>query len=668
MMYNILITKKHISLLTGIMCFSILSYADVKLPELFGNSMVLQREKNIKIWGWADKGERVSVTLKKQTETIITGKDGKWEILLKPEAAGGPYQLFVKGKNTIVLDDVLIGDVWVCSGQSNMEFAVNSAQNAQEEIKNSNYPKIRHFEVPKAMSYSPKDELERVARWQRANSDNVGKFTAVGYFYARELQNELNIPIGLIHTSWGGTDIETWMSRNALENSGLFSEENKLEKKHVDLNELIKRRKEQIVKKLKDVQGGFPDAAAVLEWKSPEYNDDKWPSIKIPGLWEQSIENFDGVVWLRKTIMLTADDAGKPAILELARIDDSDETYFNGIKVGVMIDKYNDKRIYPVSGELLKAGKNVIAIKIEDTGGGGGIYGSPEEVKLSIGNRIVSLASEWKYQVETVFENSSTNTGNVGNPNDYPTLLFNAMVHPLTYFPIKGVIWYQGENNTNRSYQYRSTFPLMINDWRNHWKQGNFPFYFVQLASWKASNGDSNHGSAWAELREAQFMTLKTPNTGMAVTIDIGDRNDIHPKNKQDVGKRLAAIALNKSYGRNIEYSGPILDTIIKDKSKLILRFNHAKEGLMVKNKYGYVMGFEIASADKKFYFARAHIQDGDKIILYNENVSKPIAVRYAWADDASDANLYNTEGFPAVPFRTDTWPGITERVKYVIK
>lgn len=668
MMRNILKYKKHIAFFTGAMCFSVLSYADVKLPKIFGSNMVLQREKDIIIWGWADRGEKVSVSVKAQTKTATAGKDGKWQVSLKPEVAGGPYQVFIKGKNTIVLNDVLIGDIWICSGQSNMEFPVSNAENAEEEIKNANYSQIRHFEVPKAMSYSPQENLEREAKWQKATPASVGKFTAVGYFYARELQKELDIPIGLIHTSWGGTDIETWISRTALENSDLFTEGNKLKKKQVDLNELIKQRKTQIVKELKDIQGGFPDAETIMQWKNVEYNDTKWPLIRIPGLWEQSIENFDGVVWFRKTITIAAEDAGKPALLELARIDDSDETYFNGVKVGEMRDKYNDKRIYPVSGELLKEGRNVIALKIEDTGGGGGIYGNPEEVKLSMGNKVISLASEWKYQVERIFENSSTNTGNIGNPNDYPTLLFNAMIHPLTGFPIKGVIWYQGENNANRAYQYRETFPLMINDWRNHWKQGDFPFYFVQLASWKAANGNSNTGSSWAELREAQSLTQSLRNTGMAVTTDIGDRNDIHPKNKQDVGKRLAAIALNKTYNRHNTFSGPVLDTFIIEGNKAILKFRHVSYGFKIKDKYGYIRGFEIAGTDKKFYYAKAAIDEGNNIIISHDSVAKPVAVRYAWADDAGDANLYNSEGFPAAPFRTDDWDGISKDVKYNIR
>lgn len=667
-MLNILEYKKHILAGIVLMCVSLLSHADIKLPTIFGSNMVLQRGKDIKIWGYADVGEKITISFNKQTKKVTANKEGKWSVLLKPEEAGGPHKLVIKGKTTVTLEDVLVGDVWVCAGQSNMEFAVSSAKNAEEEIKNANYPKIRHFEVKKAMSYVPKDTLEGQTKWQKTNPTNVGKFTAVGYFYARELQKDLNIPIGLIHTSWGGTDIETWISRTALENSDMFSSETNLETKQVDLEELIKQRKAQIVKEIKNIQGGFPDPLTIMQWKNPDYNDSKWPSIKIPGLWEQSIENFDGVVWFRKKITVLPEDAGKPALLKLSRIDDSDETYVNGVKVGEMKNKYNDKRSYPISGELIKEGENVIAVRIEDTGGGGGIYGSPEEVRLSIGgSKVISLASEWKYQVEKVFENSSTNTGNIGNPNDYPTLLFNAMVYPLTKLPIKGVIWYQGENNANRAYQYQTVFPLMINDWRTHWKLGDFPFYFVQLASWKAADGDSNVGSTWAELREAQSFALSLPNTGMAVTIDIGDRNDIHPKNKQEVGKRLSAIALNKTYKRNNSFIGPMMDTVVFDSNRAIVKFNHASSGFLIKDKYGYIKGFEIAGADKKFYYARA-IVEGNDIVVSHDSVSIPVAVRYAWADDASDANLYNKEAFPTIPFRTDNWEGVTEGVRYNIR
>lgn len=641
--------------------------ADITMPMIFGDGMVLQREAPISVWGKADAGERIVIRFNKQGKIIRAAKDGSWMVKLLPERAGGPFHLSVSGKNEIVFQDVLVGDVWVCSGQSNMEFALSSSRDAEREIKNANFPLIRHLEVPKAMSYQPVNDLERPAQWKVANSDNAGRFSAVGYFFARELHQELGIPIGLIHSSWGGTDIETWISRNALEKSNLFEMGQIQANEKVDLELLIKQRKEQIKDLLKKKQGGFPDKENIEKFKAADFDDSTWPELPVPGLWEQSVENFDGVVWLRKTVVISAGQVGKPAMLELARIDDSDETFVNGTWVGGMKDKYNGKRVYPVSAGLLKEGKNLIAIRVEDTGGGGGIYGTGDEVKITIGADVLPLASKWKYQVETVFEASSSNSGNIGNPNDYPTLLFNAMVHPLTFLGIKGVIWYQGENNANRAYQYQTTFPLMIDDWRQHWKLGNFPFYFVQLASWKAANGDSNNGSAWAELREAQSRTLSVPNTGMAVAIDIGETNDIHPKNKQDVGRRLAAVALSRTYGLNRGFGGPAFKEMNIEREKVRVSFRYAGSGLLVKDRYGYLKGFEVAGADRKFYYAKASLV-GNEVLVFSEKVPLPVAVRYAWADDPHDANLYNKEGFPATPFRSDNWPRITEKSKYSIR
>ncbi|WP_113663388.1 sialate O-acetylesterase [Pedobacter nanyangensis] len=642
------------------------SSAGIRLPKLFGNGMVLQRDEPIKIWGWANPNEKVTVSFKFQQKTVKAAINGTWQLFLAKEPAGGPYQLIIRGgKEGISIDDVLLGDVWVCSGQSNMEFAVSSSLNAKEEIENASFPLIRHIEIPKAMAYHPKDDLDRTVQWKQANSENVGRFTAVGYFYAKALQEKLNIPIGLIHTSWGGTDIETWISRSALETSNLFTADN-MARKNVDLEQLIKQRKIDIIGSMQKKQDGFPKDALVKTFQNTAFDDSKWPLIKLPGLWEQSIENFDGVVWFRKTIILSADYVSGAGLLELARIDDSDETYVNGIKVGGLKDKYSDKRTYPISAGILKQGENVIAIRVEDTGGGGGIYGTPDEIKLTIGDNMISLAGNWKYQVESVFENSSSNTGNIGNPNDYPTLLFNAMIYPLTKFAIKGVIWYQGENNANRAYQYRTTFPLLINDWRTHWNLGIFPFYYVQLASWRGANGNSNAGSSWAELREAQSLTQSTTNTGMAITIDIGETNDIHPKNKQDVGKRLAAIALNKTYDKKNVFSGPVLDNYTIKADSVIIAYKNVENGLLIKDKYGYVKGFELAGSDKKFHYAMANVTH-NKIILSSKKVKKPIAIRYAWADNPNDANVFNKEGFPAVPFRTDDWEVTTRHVKYSI-
>jgi sialate O-acetylesterase len=363
-------------------------------------------------------------------------------------------------------------------------------------------------------------------------------------------------------------------------------------------------------------------------------------------------------MWLRKTFSLSAAEAGKSAELHLAMIDDSDETYVNGVKVGGLTAQYNTPRIYAIKEGLLKAGKNVIAVRVTDTGGGGGIYGQPENVKFTIGDRTELLTGTWKLRVENM-----ASSGAIG-PNDFPTLLFNAMLNPLIPYTIQGAIWYQGESNAGRAFQYRKAFPLMITDWRKHWALGDFPFYFVQLASFNAGNGNGNAGSAWAELREAQAKTLSLPRTGMAVTTDIGEANDIHPRNKQDVGYRLAAVALKDAYGMNLVSRGPTFDLLTVRNAEAVITFKNTGSGLMTPDKYGYLRGFEIAGSDQKFFPARAFIKDG-QVVVSSDAVANPVAVRYNWMDDALESNLFNREGFPAEPFRTDEWKGVTEGAKF---
>ena len=309
---------------------------------------------------------------------------------------------------------------------------------------------------------------------------------------------------------------------------------------------------------------------------------------------------------------------------------------------------------------MLKAGKNLIAVRVNDTGGDGGIYGEPGEMECTIGSHELSLAGDWSFNVASVVMNTAT------GPNSAPTLLFNAMINPLIPYTIRGAIWYQGETNAGRAYQYRKAFPLMITDWRQRWKEGDFPFYFVQLASFGANNGNSQRGSTWAELREAQAMTLSLPNTGMAVTTDIGNSTDIHPKDKQDVGKRLAFIALNNLYGQTMEYSGPVYRIMETDGHRMVLHFGHTGGGLSTPDKYGYLRGFEVAGTDQEWHYAKAAIQ-GDKVVVWSDEVATPVAVRYGWADDAWEDNLFNKDGLPAPPFRTDQWKGATEEVKYAV-
>ncbi|HEY8959091.1 sialate O-acetylesterase [Chitinophaga sp.] len=651
--------KKTVLFLAATM-ISAFSFADVRLPNVFGDNMVLQRDKPIPVWGWADKNEKVTIQFNQQVKTVKAGKDGRWKVLLQPEKAGGPYTLTVKGRNSISLKDILMGDVWICSGQSNMEFHVNGVINAGKEIAQSANPAIRHFYLPKDISATPVEDVKQSA-WLPAAPENTGDFTAVGYFFAKALNEQLHVPIGLIHTSWGGTMVETWISREGLANSDDFRDIMQgLPTLNLDsLGVASRNRQQQIIQSL---QGGLPDAAAVATWPAPGTDDQSWKKMKVPTLWEQQqLPNFDGIVWFRKTFQVAEADAGKPAELSLGTIDDNDVTYINGTQVG-STKGYDAFRTYHIPAGVLKAGNNVIAVRIADNGGGGGFYGDAESVFLQIAAQKQSLAGDWAFRIE-----KAINPGASVGPNSYPSLLFNAMINPILPFAIKGAIWYQGETNADRAYQYRKAFPLMISDWRRLWKQGDFPFYFVQLASFNANNGNSQKGSTWAELREAQTLTQQLPNTGMAVITDVGEPKDIHPKNKQDVGKRLAAVALHQTYGQDNVFSGPVYQSMQVSGNKVTLSFTSTGSGLVVKDKYGYIRGFEVAGADKQFHYAKA-FTDGNKVIVYADEVTTPVAVRYGWADDNLEDNLFNKEGFPAAPFRTDTWKGVTEGVKYSVR
>ncbi len=649
--------KKQL-ILTVLLFLSFFVYSNVSLPRLISDNMVLQREKPITIWGWANAGEKVTIQFNKQTKSTRTDELGKWIITLEPEQAGGPFVMTVKGKNKITINDILVGEVWICSGQSNMEWPVRSSNNAAAEIRSSNFPQIRHFTVQKAVSIKPEDEVKG-GDWKIATPENVGDFTAIGFFFARELYNELKIPIGLVHTSWGGTHSETWTSKEAFERSEEFKD---MIAKMPELNfdVLSKKKAEEITKRLKSMNINFAEGKESLSWKETNFDDSRWPSIRVPQLWEKTMGDLDGIVWLRNTISLEDEDIGKSAVLKLSMIDDSDETYVNGMKVG-STNSYSAQRSYVIPSSVLKKGKNVIAVKVTDTGGGGGIYGDDNDVKLVIQQgRELSLAGNWQVGVESVASSAAV------GPNSYPTLLFNAMINPILNYSFRGALWYQGESNAGRAYQYRKAFPLMIQDWRNHFKQGDFPFYFVQLASFNAAMGNSKLGSTWAELREAQTMALSLPYTGMAVTTDIGEATDIHPRNKQDVGHRLAVIALNQLYDKKQVDGGPMYQSMKVEGNKIRIIFTGTGSGLVAKDKYGYLKGFEIAGADQKFYYAKA-MTEGNDVVVSSEAVMNPVAVRFAWADNPDDANLFNKEGYPAVPFRTDTWKGVTELSKYKI-
>ncbi len=636
--------------------------ANVQLAKVFGDHMVIQRNQDIVVWGWGSPKEKIVVSFKSQKKATTVDKNGNWKITLLPEPEGGPFQLVVKGKNSITLSDILIGDVWLCSGQSNMEWSVANSNDANNEIKLANYPTIRHIDIPNTVAMSPQKDITG-GEWKVCNPNTVGEFTAVGYFFARSLVKELNVPIGLINSTWGGTISETWTSKDGLAQSDEFKDCIANIPK-LSLDSLTKLKASEIMNKVNLLQDVLPkDSAEAFNWKDQVYDASSWRTMKIPLAWElQELGDVDGFVWIRKTFELKNDPTGKPATLHLSMIDDSDITYLNGVKVGGLNQKWNEQRSYTIPSGVLKSGMNIIAVRIEDTGGAGGILGDANDVNLQIGNEVLPLSGYWSYRVESIRKETSA----VG-PNSYPTLLFNGMINPIIPFRIKGVIWYQGESNSTRAYQYRKAFPLLITDWRKHWGTGDFPFYFVQLSSYNENNGNSINGSTWAELREAQALTLSLPNTGMAVTTDIGNPYDIHPLNKQDVGKRLAALALNRTYNQKVLDSGPTFKSMEITDGRAVIHFNNVGNGLAGHDRYGYVKGFEIAGEDRQFRFAKASIE-GNHVIVYNDEVSKPVAVRFGWADDASDCNLFNKEGFPAVPFRTDQWKALTETVKFSFK
>jgi sialate O-acetylesterase len=626
--------------------------SDVSLPVVLSDHMVLQRNMDIKIWGWADKGEIVIIQFNNQVQETVTGQDGNWYLILDAMPAGGPFDMTVKGKNTIKLKDILIGDVWICSGQSNMEWPVERSNNPEKEIAAANFPEIRLFDVKRRMSEVPLDDYTD-EKWQVCSPMTIAEFSAVGYFFGRELHKDLNVPVGLISTNWGGTVAETWTSFETIAGFSEFDDKmNKL--KSLKIAELSAK-KEQLQKQW-DAKIDGSDTGLKENWHQSQEIDTTWKKMKLPQKWERAgLKGFDGIVWFMYQIELTQEESKEDLELHLGPVDDTDYTYVNGVQVGSIKKKWQEPRTYNVSAGILKPGKNIIAVRVIDYRGGGGIYGKPEDMFYVSNKRKVSLAGEWHYKPGTDRIPDDYNI----HPNNYPTLLYNGMIHPLIPYAITGAIWYQGESNASRAYQYRKIFKGLILDWREKWDQGDFPFLFVQLANYKKPVKDPGD-SDWAELREAQNMALELPNTGVAVIIDIGEADDIHPRNKQDVGYRLSLAAKKIAYGQDIVFSGPMYRSMQVEDNKVRIRFKHTGSGLMIKDAYGYLKGFSIAGEDRQFFWAKAYTE-GNDVIVYSDLVAKPVAVRYGWADNPHDLNLYNKEGLPGSPFRTDSWPGITE-------
>ena len=632
--------------------------AKVVLPSVFTDNMVLQQKTDITFYGDATKNKQLTVKTGWNGKEYYTEADGqgKWSLKIPTPAAGGPYEITFSDGKKLQLKNVMIGEVWFCSGQSNMEMPVagwGKVMNYEQEIAEAAYPAIRLFQVKKNTSLAPLKEVEStLGGWQECSSATVPEFSALAYFYARALWKELNVPIGVIDCTWGGTPAEAWTSHETLRQVMGFREEmDKLERLGFDPNRMEQAYSEErahwqslFTEKDKGMENGK------LCWTAPSLSEEDWQTISLPGYWEgKGLKDFDGIIWFRRSLEIPAEWAGKPLTLRLGMIDDEDITYFNGVEIARGAG-YMTPRTYTIPAKLVKAGKAVLTVRVSDFGGEGGIHGKAEELYVEADGKRISLAGDWKYRIGLSLKGFPPAPVSPVQSSSYPTVLFNAMVKPWTAFPIKGVIWYQGEANVGRPEQYGDLFPALITDWRRQWRS-DFPFYFVQLANFMESK-EIQPDSEWAALREAQTKALKLDQVGMAVTIDIGLADDIHPKNKQEVGRRLALVALAGSYGKNVSGSAPVFRNYRIKGDKMELDFGQKQDGFQIKGTT--LKGFTIAGPDRVFYPAEAMVQNG-KIIVFSPEVSIPLAARYGWADNP-DCNLYGENGLPVAPFRTDCW------------
>jgi sialate O-acetylesterase len=630
------------------------------LHPLFSDRAVLQRERPVAIWGWAAPGAAVTVALSGSglvADPVIAkaADNGRWQAAIGPFAAGGPYTLAVSaGERKAEAKDILIGDVWLCGGQSNMEFAVSKAKDFETEKAKADLPQVRHLSVPMNFADTPQETFR--GAWQVCTPDSVGRFTAVGYFMARTLHADLGIPIGLVHSSVGGTYAEAWTSAEAL---ATLPDQAQALADWKQLTEGVRRQRAETGKDYPALLADWyqindPGTAAKPAWKAADLDDQAWGKVKLPAILEEAgaiPKTWDGTVWLRRTVDVPAAEAGKAAKLALGHINGHDVTWIAGKRVGEA-DGWNT-RAYQIPAGVLTAGANSIALRILNRNGP---CGPSEAMALTFADGVaVPLNGSWRIRPGVELGKAAPLPLRLGKNG--PTGLFNGMIAPLAPMSLAGVAWYQGENNSERAYQYRDLLPALIADWRGRFGRDDLPFLIVSLANYHGRK-DKPGESAWAELREAQALTARrTPRCGMAVAIDLGETWNIHPLNKQEVGRRLALAAEAIACGKPVEWSGPWYTAMAVEGAAIRLRFDHLGGGLVASDGAA-LAGFAIAGEDHAFVWATARI-DGDTVVVSSPDVPKPVAVRYAWADDPA-CNLANRAGLPAVPFRTDEWPGVT--------
>lgn len=619
---------------------------ELSLPKIISDGMVLQHGAEITVWGWAPRNSEVVISIADESVETVSNQRGEWEVTISAQNPGGPHNLLViAGDDSIQVQDILFGEVWVASGQSNMELPMRRVWPLyQDDIDTADFPNIRYFEVPKYYDFKTEQVDYPGGSWVSVNSETIPNISAAAYFFARNLYENRDIPVGIVLSALGGSPAEAWMSETALEEFPHYLEEAHRYQDDRLIEKTEREDQERIGKwysELLNADVAYNDPHG--NWYHPDVDDTDWDTMNIPGFWaDTDLGSINGSVWFRRSLTLSSDWDGKSALLELGAIVDSDSVFVNGQFVGNTTYQY-PPRWYQIPEGVLKAGENTIVIRvINESGRGGFVPDKPYE--LSSGDLKVDLQGSWKYRLGVEMPALQGQTFIRWKPMG----LYQAMIAPITKKNIAGVIWYQGESNTRAPEEYETLFPALIADWRTQWNEPELPFIYVQLASFMESSNQPQE-SNWAALREAQRKTLSVPKTAMAVATDIGEWNDIHPLNKKDVGDRLALAARNMVYGEDLVYSGPLISSAIRNNEKVQLEFDHIGSGLMAGN--GLLQGFAIAGSDQNFVWANAQI-DGNRVIVWSDEIDHPETVRYGWANNPESANLFNLEGLPASPFQ----------------
>ena len=626
------------------------------VSTIFGDNMVLQRGKPNTIWGWSDPGDIVRVQIGDNTATGTAGPDRRWQVSIQPPAPGGPYTVKIAGHQTLEMHNVLVGDVWLCGGQSNMGLPLQFTKNADDEIKAANHPEIRFFTVQGKPAYHPVNVI--AGNWSVLSPETAKSISAVGYYFARKVQQEIHVPIGLVVDAMGGTPAEAWASEASLRPIHDFD---------VPLDLLDQYRSEGAPEYGDYVMHWYDDydIGQKANWAAPGFDDSAWKQVPVPGGFaELGVPDTPAVVWFRREITLPDPLPAGKAMLHLGEIERMDTVYINGQWAGASAWVENP-RVYPAAG--LKPGRNVIAIRVLKINPVGGFISKPEDLQLVFSDKTggdktsIPLAGPWKAMLSVHARPPHPLPISYENWPVMPSVLYEGMLAPIAPLSITGALWYQGEQNSPRGYQYRKILPVMIADWRSLFGQGDFPFYIVGLPAFTQRSPVPVDGDPWTETRESQAIAAAAvPNSCLAVTIDTGDPDNIHSKDKQPVGDRLAFCALAKQYGKNVVYSGPTLASVERLPGSIRLHFTHTDGGLVVKgDKLGE---FTIAGDDHKWYWADAGIE-GDIVVVSSPSVPNPKEVRYAWQSNPA-ATLFNGAGLPAAPFRTDTWPLKTESAR----